>query len=85
MTSTLQDGEGHLSEPVVQTKVDGVDEQVGEKKADVSTAQARHQVIEDIRHGPGKITVSKQVCNLGPFAEYNETDSIAKHPQDPNY
>ena len=50
MTSTLQDGEGHLSEPVVQTKVDGVDEQVGEKKADVSTAQARHQVIEDIRH-----------------------------------
>ena len=50
MTSTLQEGEGHISEPVFQTKVDGLDEEVGEQEADVSTAQACHQVVEDIGH-----------------------------------
>ena len=54
MTSTLQDGEGHIGEAVVQAKVHGVDEEVGEKEADVRAAQAHQQVVENIRHRPGK-------------------------------
>ena len=48
MTSTLQDGEGHIGEAVVQAKVHGVDEEVGEKEADVRAAQAHQQVVEDV-------------------------------------
>ena len=40
-------------EGVFDAKVDGVDEQVGDKKEEVGAAEAGQQMVENIPHWPG--------------------------------
>ena len=63
-------------EGVFDAKVDGVDEQVGDQKEEISAAKAGQQMVENIPHRPGIFIFLTTILETGTYFSAIEKKSF---------